>query len=164
MNNSSSILTSSLKQKNGIISKFHINTSPEFNPIVAQPYNIDKVTLEQVDNLKINYIFTTGRSASTLLGVMLMMHEQVIFTSEEVFPIILRQKYRSIKSWTTKTIQQYCDDFVLMSEGKLYPLFAGKEVLKQLLLKFQNQLNYERVIRLSYLAFGINKDSRITLS
>lgn len=163
MNNSSSILTSSLKQKNGIISKFHINTSPEFNPIVAQPYNIDKVTLEQVDNLKINYIFTTGRSASTLLGVMLMMHEQVVFTSEEVFPIILRQKYRSIKSWTTKTIQQYCDDFVLMSEGKLYPLFAGKEVLKQLLLKFQNQLNYERVIRLSYLAFGINKDvSKIT--
>jgi hypothetical protein len=163
MNNSSSILTSSLKQKNGIISKFHINTSPEFNPIVAQPYNIDKVTLEQVDNLKINYIFTMGRSASTLLGVMLMMHEQVVFTSEEVFPIILRQKYQSIKSWTTKIIQQYCDDFVLMSEGQLYPLFAGKEVLKQLLLKFQNQLNYERVVRLSYLAFGMNKDlSKIT--
>lgn len=143
--------------------KLHINDSAKFNPIVAQPYNIDKVTLEQVDNLKINYIFTTGRSASTLLGVMLMMHEQVVFTFEEVFPIILRQKYHSIKNWTNKVIQQYCDDFILMSEGKLYPLFTGKDVLKQLLLKFQNHLNYERVIRLSYLSFGINKDlSKIT--
>lgn len=134
------------------------NIPQDFNPIVAKPFNIDKVTLDQIDNLNINYIFTTGRSASTLLGVMLMMHDQVVFSSEEVFPIILKQKYGKIKQWTEKEITQYCDDFVLLSEGKLYPLFCGKDVLFELLSKFQKHLNYERVIKLSYLSFGGGKD------
>jgi hypothetical protein len=134
-----------------------------FNPIVGKPYNIDKVTLSQIDNLNITYIFTTGRSASTLLGVMLMMHEEVIFTSEEVFPVVLQQKYKSVKHWTEQTIKEYCEDFVIMSEGKLYPLFTGKDVLYNLLMQFKEHLNFERVIRISYLAFGVNKDlSKIT--
>ena len=134
-----------------------------FNPIIGQPYNIDKITLQQIDNLTISYIFTTGRSASTLLGLMLMMSDEIVVAIEQVFPIALQQKYQPIKKWTEQTIRDYCDDFVLMSEGKLYPLFAGKEVLFQLLLSFKNHLNYERVIRLSYLSFGINKDlSKIT--
>lgn len=134
-----------------------------FNPIIGQPYNIDKVTLQQIDNLTISYIFTTGRSASTLLGLMLMMSDEVVLAGEEIFPIALQQKYKFIKKWTEQTIRAYCDDFVLMSEGMLYPLFAGKEVLYQLLMPFKEHLNYERVIRLSYLSFGINKDlSKIT--
>jgi hypothetical protein len=112
-----------------------------FNPIVGKPYNIDKVTLSQIDNLNITYIFTTGRSASTLLGVMLMMHEEVIFTSEEVFPVVLQQKYKSVKHWTEQTIKEYCEDFVIMSEGMLYPLFTGKDVLYNLLMQFKEHLN-----------------------
>lgn len=140
----------------------HTNSSG-FNPIPGRPYNIDKLTLEQVDNLKIHYIFTTGRSASTLLGVMLMMHPQIVFTSEEVFPIALKQKYQPITHWTKEIIQQYCEDIVWMSEGKLYPLFCGKEILYELLHKFKANLNYERAIRLTYLSFNSNKDlSQIT--
>ncbi|GIV27667.1 MAG: hypothetical protein KatS3mg027_1481 [Bacteroidia bacterium] len=163
MNINVSNSTTPLKQKNDLFSTFTNGILSDFNPIVGKPYNIEKVTLEQVDNLQISYIFTTGRSASTLLGVMLMMNEQVVFTSEEIFPVILKQKYASVKKWNEKTIQEYCDDFVLMSEGKLYPLFTGKDVLYQLLIQFKEHLNYERVIRLSYLSFGVNKDlSKIT--
>ncbi len=153
----------SLKTKGKLISEFKMDSFKNFNPIVGNPYNIDKVTIEQIDNLNITYILTTGRSASTLLGVMLMMNEKVIFTSEEIFPVILKQKYAKLKKWTEKDIEEYCNDFVLMSEGKLYPLFCGKDVLKKLLLQFKEHLNYERVIRISYLSFGINKDlSKIT--
>ncbi len=147
-----------LKSQNEVI-----DIAKHFNSIIGKPYNIDKVTLQQIDNLNITYIFTTGRSASTLLGVMLMMHEEVILTTEEVNPVILKQKYRNIKKWTADTIKNYCDDFVLMSEGKLYPLFCGKDVLYELLIRFKEHLNYERAIRISYLAFGVNKDlSKIT--
>ncbi len=152
-----------LKQKGQLLSKYTNGVLSDFNPVIGKPYNIEKVTLNQIDNLQISYIFTTGRSASTLLGVMLMMNEHVVFTSEEIFPVILKQKYAHIKKWDEKIIQAYCDDFVLMSEGKLYPLFSGKDVLYQLLTKFQEQLNFERAIRLSYLSFGINKDlSKVT--
>ncbi len=152
-----------LKQKGKLLSQYTNGILSDFNPIVGKPFNIEKVTLNQIDNLQISYIFTTGRSASTLLGTMLMMNEQVIFTSEEIFPVILKQKYAHIKKWNEKTIQEYCDDFVLMSEGILYPLFSGKDTLYELLLQFKDHLNYERVIRISYLSFGINKDlSKIT--
>ncbi|GAB4456782.1 MAG: hypothetical protein OHK0036_20520 [Bacteroidia bacterium] len=156
--------TQSLKEKGSLISEFQSdNIQKDFYPIAGKPFNIDKITLEQIDNLKINYIFTTGRSASTLLGVMLMMSEEVIFCLEEIFPIILKQKYSKIKQWTEQIIKEYCDDFVLMSEGKLYPLFCGKDVLYELLIRFKEHLNYERAIRISYLSFGINKDlSKIT--
>lgn len=160
-NNFSSTTSSQLKNHNDL--KNLNQEKEEFNPVIGKPYNIDKVTLQQIDNLNIVYIFTTGRSASTLLGVMLDMHDNVIFTSEEVFPIILKQKYAKIQKWTENVIKEYCDDFVIMSEGKLYPLFCGKDVLYNLLVRFQEHLNYERVIRLSYLAFGINKDlSKVT--
>lgn len=153
-----------IKEKGRLLSEFQSdNIQKDFYPITGKPFNLDKITLEQIDNLKINYIFTTGRSASILLGVMLMMSEEVIFCSEEIFPIILKQKYSKIKQWTEQIIKEYCDDFVLMSEGKLYPLFCGKDVLYELLIRFKEHLNYERVIRISYLSFGINKDlSKIT--
>lgn len=132
-------------------------------PIISQPYNIDKITLEQIDRLHITLLLSTGRSASTLLATMMMMHEEIIFCNEEIFPIILYPKYSKIKLWSDKIIQNYCNDFILMSEGKLYPLFCGKEILMKLLMKFKEHLNYERVIKLSYLAFGINKDlSKVT--
>lgn len=163
MNSEISSEEKSLKTKGSYFNSY-TNTAPNtFQPIIGKPYNIDKLSLQQIDNLQITYIFTTGRSASTLLGAMLMMHEQALLTSEEVFPIVLKQKYQHIRSWTEQTIKEYCNDFVLMSEGKLYPLFCGKDVLYELLIKFKAHLNYERVIRLSYLAFGVNKDlSKIT--
>lgn len=159
------VMNPDVLEKNKINSDnyFQINIPKDFNPVVRKPINIDKVTLEQIERLNINYIFSTGRSASTLLGIMLMMHEQVVFSSEEIFPIILKQKYGKIKQWTEDDIKNYCDDFVLMSEGKLYPLFCGKDVLFQLLSQFKEHLNYERVIKLSYLSFGGGKDlSKIT--
>ncbi len=163
MNNCSSEPNKFIKKQGTLISSFQMEDVHDFNPIVGKPQNIDKVTLNQIDNLNISYLFSTGRSASTLLGIMLMMHEQVIFTSEEVFPIILKQKYQKINRWTEETIKNYCADFILMSEGKLYPFFCGKDVLYELLLKFKEHLNYKRVIRISYLAFGINKDlSKVT--
>ncbi|GAB4202513.1 MAG: hypothetical protein Fur0023_08460 [Bacteroidia bacterium] len=163
MNSNPAAGASPLKNKHIPFSEFKLEEEKNFNPIIGKPYNIDKVTIKQIDNLNITYIFTTSRSASTLLGVMLMMHEQVIFTSEEIFPIILKQKYSNIKKWTESIIREYCDDFVIMSEGKLYPLFCGKDVLFELLMKFKEHLNYERLIRISYLSFGVNKDlSKIT--
>ncbi|MCX7728973.1 MAG: sulfotransferase [Bacteroidia bacterium] len=161
--NSSVVEYIPIKKKASLFGEFSLDAYPNFNPIVDKPKNLEKVTLEQIDNLQIAFIATTGRSASTLLGIMLMMSEQVIFTSEEIFPIILKQKYGKIRRWTEQDVKNYCDDFVLMSEGKLYPLFCGKSILYELLIKFKEHLNYERVIRISYLSFGVGKDlSKIT--
>ncbi len=134
------------------------NTETLTESVLSKPINAEKLTISDLDNLQIHFIFSTGRSGSTLLPFILQMHDHVSMASEEYFAVSLAPKYEHIKNWTKDIIHQYANDFILFSDGKLFPLFAGKDFMIALLSQFQEHLTYERVIKLSYLCFASNKD------
>jgi len=122
-----------------------------------------EITLEQLDKIKIHFIVARPRTGSTLLATMLNQNKMILSTIEEPFAYFLYPKYHKIKKWTSKTINDYCTDFFLFSNGKLFFQFGKEEDLKNALEQFKEELNYDRVIRLSYLCFFPTKDkSQIT--
>lgn len=114
--------------------------------------------MQQLDNISINFILSTGRTGSTLLSSMLNMHPEILSVFEEPFAYNLFPKYHNITKWDIKTIDQFCYDFFLFSEGKLEGQFGKKDDLKNLLLKHQSSLNCDHAIKLAYFAFFPNKD------
>lgn len=114
--------------------------------------------IEQIKNIKINFILTTERTGSTLLSSMLNSHPNVISTIEEPFAYTLYPKYSKIKEWTSKTIQEFCYDFFLFSEGILEVQFGTKMYLEKTLETYKSHLNVNTAIRLTYLCFFPNKE------
>lgn len=109
-------------------------------------------------NISLNFILSTGRTGSTLLSSMLNMHPEILSVSEEPFAYNLYPKYKDITNWTDETIEQFCYDFYLFSEGKLEPQFGKKEDIVKLLKEHQSILTGEYAIKLAYFAFFPNKD------
>ena len=119
--------------------------------------------IEQVKDIKLNFILAIARSGSTLLSSMLNVHPNVISTFEEPFAYNLYPKYKKIKIWTSETIQTFCYDFYLFSEGKLAFQFGTKKDLETILEVHKQNLTSEIAIKLAYLCFFPNKDkSNIT--
>ena len=116
------------------------------------------MNLEQIQNIKLHFILTTARTGSTMLSSMLNAHPNVISTIEEPFAYNLYPKYHNIKNWTSETIQNYCYDFYLFSEGRLGLQFSSKKELEKLLETYKSQLNYTLAIRITYLCFFPTKD------
>ncbi len=117
--------------------------------------------MQHIDNITLNFILSTARTGGTLLSSMLNMHPNIISTSEEPFAINLYPRYSEIKDWDKNTIEQYCDDFILFSDGLLDLQFTSRQQLFELLLKHQTTLNFERVIRLTYLSFLPEKNKDV---
>jgi hypothetical protein len=118
---------------------------------------------QQIKDIKLNFILTTARTGSTLLSSMLNMHTNVISTIEEPFAYTLFPKYKRVKTWTSKTIQEYCYDFYLFSQAKLEMQFGTKKDLQTILEKHKANLTAEIAIKLTYLCFFPDKDkSNIT--
>jgi hypothetical protein len=86
------------------------------------------------------------------------MHPEIVAAMEEPFAYNLYPKYHKIKSWSDKTIHQYCDDLFLFTGWKLAPQFGNRSQLEQVLKKHSGELNFELVIRLTYLCFMPLKD------
>lgn len=114
-------------------------------------------------NISLNFILSTGRTGSTLLSSMLNMHPEILSVSEEPFAYNLYPKYKNVTNWTDETIEQFCYDFYLFSEGKLEPQFGKKDDIVKLLKEHQSILTGEYAIKLAYFAFFPNKDkSQVT--
>jgi hypothetical protein len=115
------------------------------------------------NKLSLNFILSTGRTGSTLLSTMLNMHPNIMSVSEEPFAYNLYPKYKNITNWTDETIEQFCYDFYLFSEGKLEPQFGTKQDLFNILKENQSSLTGINAIKLTYFAFFPNKNkSEIT--
>jgi hypothetical protein len=116
------------------------------------------LNIEQIKDIKLNFILATARTGSTLLSSMLNTHPNVISTIEEPFAYSLYPKYSKIKIWTSETIQKYCYDFYLFSEGFLEIQFGTKKDLVTLLEDNKSILTSDIAIKLTYLCFFPNKD------
>lgn len=121
--------------------------------------------MQNLDNISINFILSTARTGSTLLSSMLNMHSEVISTVEEPFAYNLYQRYYKVNKWSDDTIEKYCDDFYLFSNGKLELQFGSKVDLYNILKTNQAKLNITNAIKLSYLTFfpDKNKDNITTI-
>ncbi|MBL7883363.1 MAG: sulfotransferase, partial [Bacteroidia bacterium] len=111
------------------------------------------MTIEQIKNIEIHFVVSTARTGSTLLSSMFNMHENLLSPVEEPFAFNLYFKYHSIINWTSKIIDDYCYDFYLFSEGVLETQFGSRNELKQLLEKHKNYLDYDTVVKITYLCF-----------
>jgi len=114
--------------------------------------------IQQIENLKLNFILTTARTGSTLLSSMLNTHPNVISTVEEPFAYSLYDGYKNIKKWNSEIIQQYCYDFYLFSEGKFEVQFGTKKELENVLEQHKENLTITLAIKLTYLCFFPNKE------
>src|ERR1039457_7247395 len=114
--------------------------------------------IQQVKDIKLNFILAIARTGSTLLSSMLNTHPNVISTIEEPFAYNLYPKYKSIEQWTSETIQEFCYDFYLFSEGRLEVQLGTKKDLETILETNQSSLNAEIAIKLAYLCFFPHKD------
>ena len=121
------------------------------------------MNIEEIENIKLNFILASPRTGSTLLSSMLNAHPNIVSTSEETFTYSLYPKYKNVKTWTSKIIEEFCYDFYLFSEGKFEIQFGTKKDLINLLESHRENLTYDKVIKLVHLCFFPNKDkSNIT--
>ncbi len=111
------------------------------------------MTSEEVKKIHINFIVCGPRTGSTLLSSMLNMHPEVISPVEEPFSYNLYFKYHNVKKWTRSVIDDYCKDFFLFSGNLLSFQFGTKNELKERLLKHEKALDFNLVVRLTYLCF-----------
>jgi hypothetical protein len=114
--------------------------------------------LEKIKKINIHFILSIERTGSTLLSTMLNMHPNILSTFEEPFAFTLYPKYKNVKKWTTKTIQEFCYDFYLFSEGFLEIQFGEKKNLEALLEKHKSHLTLNLAIKLTYLCFSPEKN------
>lgn len=110
-------------------------------------------TVEEIDRLPVHFILCTERTGSTLLCTMLNHHPRVLSTSEEPFAVFFYKKYRNKINWTEKEIKTYVEEFFLMAEKSLELYFTTKENLFNALLPYKDLLNYQRLVKLTYLQF-----------
>ena len=113
--------------------------------------------MQNIDKISLNFILSTERAGSTLLTSMLNMNPEALATIEEPFAYNLYKAYSKIKIWDSKTIEKYCNDFLLFSNGYLKIQFGSIEKLKEVLIYNQKKLNIQYVIKLTYLEFFPNK-------
>jgi hypothetical protein len=122
-----------------------------------------KLSVEQIDAMQIHYIVAGPRTGSTLLSTMLNHHSQIISPFEESFAYNLYFKYHKYHRWDSDTINRYVYDFYLFSDWNILLQFCKREEFVAVLEKYKDALNFERVIKLTYLCFHPQKDkSQIT--
>jgi hypothetical protein len=118
------------------------------------------MNLEEIRNMQLSFILAMPRTGSTLLSSMLNAHPDIVSIIEESFAYYLYSKYGTITTWTSQLIEEYCYDFYLFSDGKLEVQFGTKQDLVMMLEKFRPQLDFNLVVRLTYLCFFPNKDKQ----
>jgi hypothetical protein len=118
---------------------------------------------EELDSIPIHFILCTERTGSSLLATMLNMNTSLIVASEEPFALYFSGKYGNIRDWNESRIKAYVDDFFSLFEKNAALYFEHKDRFTQCLLDHISILNYDRLIKLTYLNFYDsdikNKDS-----
>jgi len=81
------------------------------------------------------------------------MNSSLIVASEEPFALYFSGKYGKISDWNERRIKAYVDDFFSLFEKNAALYFEHKERFAQCLLDHASVLNYDRLIKLTYLNF-----------
>lgn len=114
---------------------------------------MNKASADSIRKIPVHFILCTERTGSSLLSLMLNLNEEVICTSEELFALYFYDKYAGKKSWNEKELECFVDEFWLMSEQDLGINFTSKEKFLNVLLQYKETLDYELLVRLTYLSF-----------
>ena len=118
---------------------------------------------DELDSIPIHFILCTERTGSSLLASMLTMNPSLIVASEEPFALYFLGKYGNIIAWNESRIKAYVDDFFSLFEKNAALYFEHKDRFTQCLMAHAPILNYDRLIKLTYLNFYDcdikNKDS-----
>ncbi len=118
---------------------------------------------DELDSIPIHFILCTERTGSSLLSTMLNMNSSLIVASEEPFALYFLGKYGKILHWNERRINAYVDDFFSLFEKNAALYFEHKDRFTQCLMAHAPILNYDRLIKLTYLNFYDrdikNKDS-----
>ena len=116
------------------------------------------MTAEYLDDLPIHFILCTERTGSSLLSLMLNLHPNILSPSEEPFAIYFWRKYRNKTNWNEQDILEYVNSFYLIAEKNTDLYFSKKAVFLENLLEHKEILNFERIIKITYLHFIDIKD------
>lgn len=113
---------------------------------------------EKIDGIPVHFILCTERTGSSLLSLMLNLHPNILSPSEEPFALYFWKKYRNKEDWTEADIEKYVDRFFLMAEKNTDLYFSKKEAFLKSLLEHRSILNYQRLVKLTYIHFIDTKD------
>lgn len=120
-------------------------------------------TKEQLDNIPIHFVLCTERTGSSLLSLMLNLNQEILSSSEEHFALYFWDRYKDKSRWTDDEILKYVEDFFQLAEKNTDLYFSKKSIFLQNLKHHKTILNYDCLIKLTYLHFIDTKDkSKIT--
>jgi hypothetical protein len=115
-------------------------------------------TPHQLDSIEVNFILCTERTGSSLLTLMLNLNVEICSPFEEQFALYLADRYGDKEHFTEIDLKNYVNDFFIISETNTELFFSSKDVFLKNLLKHRSILNYERLVKLTYLNFYSYKD------
>jgi hypothetical protein len=109
--------------------------------------------IQDIKKIVIHFLLCTERTGSSLLSLMLNLNDAIISPSEEPFALYFYPKYGNKAEWNSTVIDEFIDEFWLMADKNLLLYFSSKEALRESLIYYQDQLDYETVVKLCYLHF-----------
>ena len=115
-------------------------------------------TQEKLDAIELHYILCTERTGSSLLSLMLNLHSSILCPSEEPFALYFWNTYKNKIDWEEKDIINYVNSFFTLAEKNTDLYFSKKDVFIKNLLNHKSILNFERLVKLTYLHFIDVKD------
>jgi hypothetical protein len=109
--------------------------------------------IERINKIPMNFVVGKERSGTTLLQVMLNAHPNIVAPPESRFIILLYNRYGSIKKWSEKNVNDFCDD---LYEEWLFKKQWGIEKLKlrDLFLSMKDLLSYPLVCKIIFIQWG----------
>lgn len=113
---------------------------------------------EKLDSIPVHFILCTERTGSSLLSLMLNLHPNILSPSEEPFALYFWKKYRNKENWSEDDIVKYVDQFFLLAEKNTDLYFSKREFFLESLIAHRSILNYQRLVKLTYLHFIDTKD------
>ena len=113
---------------------------------------------EQLDQIAVHFILCTERTGSSLLALMLNLNDEICCPSEEQFALYLSPRYGNKSSFNETDVEQYVSDFYLIAEKNTDLYFSKRGEFLENLKNHLPILNFERLIKLTYLHFYDIKD------
>jgi hypothetical protein len=113
---------------------------------------------DELDEIEVHFLLCTERTGSSLLSLMLNLHDEILCPSEEPFALYVYKRFSKIENWSTNDVENYVETVFLLLEKNRELYFAPKSEFYKNLLAHKQLLNMERLIKLTYLHFLDVKD------
>ena len=112
---------------------------------------------ENLEDIPLCFIVSTGRTGSTLLSTMLNAHPDVLSISEQPFTLDLIDGYSKKKIWKESDLENYISDFKLFASTKISTQFSSYKQLRENIFLHNQNINFNNIIKLSLLSFFPSK-------